>query len=281
LHPTDRDWPANPPGCVFLAQAFEDYGRQRFGAAWTGFEARTSRLQPLPSRMDAANWADWANAQSMLQFAQPARAIELCQMPSLRQRWTKTTPEWTDADWSTACAGMDRIIEERHPAVERGETVQRELTELFLTGRRKTVCRPVGGGPVRALSAEEWGVDDVRGRFLFCKTGWPDVYRPPSVADAAWIFVEHDVTERTTKGAHEPPEAERYSPYIKAALAAIRELDIREDNQPKLAAVQETIGDAFRSITGMELTGRLKKALATVVRWPDAQRGRAGTHLKG
>src|SRR4051812_44952313 len=125
-------WPIDTPDYVFLARAFNDIGRAKFGSGWD---------RELPPDPDDNDDDDDDSAKGTAAWL---KAYEL---------------------WEKAC-------EEVHAkSAEMRRAVRREIGDLCLSERLRTAVRPERGGALTEVPKGHWNTEpeNLDGRFIRCQ----------------------------------------------------------------------------------------------------------------
>jgi hypothetical protein len=152
------------------------------------------------------------------------------------------------------------------------------IIEQLEMGGLQSAVRDPETGVMRAVPSNHWNFDRVAMRFTWCVM-LPD--QPNSIYAAGtgfqYIFIEKKGLEALLASQPFTVATQAFgghlSPYLKVMHHIIQQWDIHPDNQPTVAALEQAVRDAW---TGAEpLSDRLAKAMATLIREPESQGGRA------
>ena len=130
---------------------------------------------------------------------------------------------------------------------------------------------------MRVVPKVAWNTDRWRYRFVLCQMNPSAPYeRVFTSSEHCWIFV---TGESLGKFLLTKPFAEiaskdlpHLSPYLRTMLEVARKLAISPSNQPKK---EEVIAAIEATWTGTALSNNLVKVMATILREPESQLGRA------
>ncbi len=233
------DWPRDPPGYVFLARAFDEIGRAAHGERWI--------------------------------YAEPAEPAEPEEPPD----------DCDDAEWDAYERACDQADAELHDVqakiAELKSSVARMIAEKCEAGVLITAARPKPGGKMTELEQHHWNIDNFRIRFLGCDIS---LSHPFSVhrdgRNECWIFLTRDSLDHllmTQPHGTSSLGGDQYlSPYLRVMLAVSAKMGITAANQPKKSVVVEEIRRVWG---GDSLSAKLLETMATLIRDPESQRGRA------
>jgi hypothetical protein len=127
-HP--RGWPIDPPGYVFLARAFDEIGRARFGSDWD----RKPPLDPDDNSGDDDDSPDGLAA------------------------WSEAQEAWEKAD-----------AEAEAKSAEMRMVVGREIAEQCLRSHLHAAVRPKRGGAMTKVPTDMWSTENLDKRFHRCQ----------------------------------------------------------------------------------------------------------------
>ena len=247
---------------MFLARAVLRIGPAMFGNVWTGKEVTTEFIEALPDRKSAKSNDVW-------------RARDIIKRQQSERDWD--TDPLTDADWRAARTEINADIESRRLPLTRAALVQREISERCESGDLVSAARAREGGQMMQLSKTSWNTDRWQQRFGMCQIHpkYPFVLGSTG-SDHCWIFLTSESLDRfllTKPFVRVTSEnLPHLSPYIRIMLAVAKKLDITPDHQPKKDEVMAEIREVW---TGQPLSKNLLEAMATMLREPESQLGRA------
>lgn len=278
-------WPVNSTDHVFLARAVHRVGRAIYSNQWTGQEPAIPWDWPLPSYDDPS---------MTMEHIQRAQWILLLNHEGYRNRATNPAlmPVPTANEWAEAKRITDGQHDANWPAYARFAMVTYELTQLFEAGRLPTGVREPDGGEVSSLHRSYWNGESVVTRFVTCRI---HPARPfdwtPAGQDGLPLFVERAPLEkylallmpalaapvRTDLGTQ---VGEHASEYLRFMIEQSIRLKLSPQSEPKHSELVAILGAEWGA-REPSLSSRLLKAMATLMRSPEAQEGRARRRPKG
>jgi hypothetical protein len=155
-------WPRrDPSGLVFLARAFDELGRARFGPKWTGSEGGAG---PRP------NVTMLVCEKSRSEFVRELR----------RQR------------------GRGRALLNEHPELRsRCEAIQNEIADACERGKLASAWREVDGGDTLSLKPSMWSTDNLDARFYRCQMSFSKPFGDETGGEGyGWIFIDRASLDR-------------------------------------------------------------------------------------
>jgi hypothetical protein len=165
-------------------------------------------------------------------------------------------------EWERACDEADANFQNMREGVARAIIQQCELNELVAAARAKH------GGKMVPLEWHDFNIDDPR-LFFRCEI---QVQSSPH-----WIFITRDSLHQfLVKQSHSEPrlaKTQYLSPYLKLMVAVSDTMRITPDNQPKKRSVEAEIQNGWAG--PLPLSKNLLETMATLIREPGSQRGRA------
>ncbi|NEI43564.1 hypothetical protein GR199_22910 [Rhizobium leguminosarum] len=192
---------------------------------------------------------------------------------------------WTDDDPNIAFSGRGF---EQHQRVQATINL---LGTAIARGDLGFALRPHDGGAFKlprsgrdgwaTFSLDDWNVDDFSQLFRSCKM-YDGAHRI-NIGELDWIYVEQ-VGLKKLAAASEQSNASaidtilsdaanaHLSPYLKLMLDLALRLKIGPDNQMKKDAIVAEVRQAWGSLPP---SARLQEAMATLLREPDSQAGKA------
>jgi hypothetical protein len=157
-------------------------------------------------------------------------------------------------------------LAERKVGVARTIAKQCEEETVMTAARRPQ-------GEMVSLHWYHWNVDDLRTRFFRCEMCLE--------GERCSIFLDRDSLDAflmTQPYAVSSPSNPRHlSPYLKVMLAVSAAMKVTPENQPKKEEVEIELRKRW---SGRGLSNNLLGAMATLIREPESQRGRAGKKKK-
>lgn len=269
-----KGWPRDPSGYLFLGRAVEQIGFARFGTIWTGLEFRTVARAPLPTTIVESPSAIF-RALQILERVRPDHEL-------LKRRNEPVFSVPTDAiladGWEIA--RQQSIVDERNNAelCERAHEVRVEIAERCESGELETAYRKRLGGAMHRIPKDWWNTERYWYRFGSCQIIPEDPFELPRDDDrAAWIFITTDslnrylVSQPYSRSAASGPV--HLSPYMRLMLSVSEALELSSENQPKKEVVVAALREAWTG--AMPLSAKLAEAMATLLRQPESQLGRA------
>jgi hypothetical protein len=185
-------WPREPTGYVFLAHVVEKIGRALHGDDWTGEEATTEDIKPLPRNLKDALYVDRQRADILL---------------SKHRRDLKRPDfvighgahEFTGHHWKIARELAQRLHDQGRAPLRRLEATHSEIARKNEAGELDLKIRPTNGGPWRDFQTEWWGIKNWRSHFDSSRIDpdCPNGDRPSWKPDNDhWIFATSRSVER-------------------------------------------------------------------------------------
>jgi hypothetical protein len=242
-------WPADPSGYIFLARAFHEIGRARFGNDWTGHEPYAASI-PDPVLL------------ALLKKPNSARTAEENErLIRLRASYAAT---------------RQRNLKESEA---RARVIEKDIIKRCESGELLAAVRPTRGGAMTSVPAHYWNGADPAPRFYGCQMSMTDPFGRAVAGDGySYIFVQHASLEKLLLS--QPFSAKpqgldfHLSPYMQTLVTVARKLLITPKDQPKKEAI---IAEIRATWTGRpEALGKtLVEYMATILREPESQLGRA------
>ena len=155
---------------------------------------------------------------------------------------------------------MQASVQEMRASVARMVAEQCELGNLI------AAARPKRGGEIKKLEQHDWNGDDLSSRFFRCEMSDLD----------CWILLDRKSLDQfliTQPHAVSPLGSAPYlSPYLRLMLSVSAAMQVTPDNQPIKKTVEHEL---VKRWSGTKLSDHLVKTMATLIRDPESQRGRA------
>lgn len=303
-----------PAGYVFIGQAVLDLGAAIFGEAWVGDEPQSKLIAPvigpvppplsLPIEIATAKeYRDAQNAVTM--FAPfidqpPPEPTEGRNALALPGAAASRKPPLSQAQWLSVRKGVlavfgglrQKALDDNDQAradaasrnvvaqakIDRFLSVAREIVTECESGKIRTAHRSPYGGAMSPMDRDMWNTERWLGRFFygaFDKEIPFDLGEPTD--DPRLIFFDRDDMDGLVRRhRYPPPRMESFphmSPYMKLMLAVVEKAGVTAENQPPKASLEAEIADLWRGES--PLSGRLIDAMATLIREPESQLGRA------
>jgi hypothetical protein len=178
--------------------------------------------------------------------------------------------------------------------VGRQSAVIDEMISGFRIGNLISGLRPFEGGEIKPLDLMYWNTEPgpARLRFEHCQLSTKDPYKGPiRSSENSWIYVSRASLVRFTNSQPFAPSSRsidgiRLSVYVNLMVSVATNLGLDPDNPPKkLDLINEIKNTAKRDFAhalpnGGDLSENLAKAMATLLRAPEIQLGRAKKRAK-
>jgi hypothetical protein len=228
-------WPHDRPDYVFLARAFERVGQMMFGDQWNTLDIKIEEPTEPDDDADEATW----------------------------ERYERDSDLYDDA-----YEEADEKRELTHDGVARKVAEQSELKNLKTAYLQKN-------GTMTPIEPYRWNADYLEDLFAECKISIQ--------GEKCWIFVDGESLDQILKTqSHVPsisPGIPHCSPYLRVMLLVCEKMGITPDHQPKKSEIEAEIKAAWKANQSwrgtIELSEHLAEAMATLIREPESQRGRA------
>jgi hypothetical protein len=230
-------WPNDPPGYVFLARAFNEIGPAIFAEKWPKKEKPTETQFTLAQTLDA--------------------------------------PEKLSVDELDA---SDILHDQESNDTERmHRAVKDKVVKGCFEGCLVSAVRAKEGGKMKKLEPEMWNAENLDYRFPRCEMSLATPFKKSPFPETHWIFLERESLDRFLATQLYSPNAisttdHHMSPYLRAMLAVTESLQITPQHQPKKELV---IDEIKRVWSGKPLSNKLVDTMATLIREPESQLGRA------
>jgi hypothetical protein len=269
-------WPRESEAYVFLGSVVHDIGELIFQSEWTFDEPITV----LPKFLSEESTADIRRAKTIL------RALD----PDFEWRTEAASEHVKSANDLIAERFTDAILKTR-----RYEQVQGIIATACQDGKLVCKTRSVEGGPMDDLHPDIWNTDRLYYRFQFCQIDPSDPFakrnyesgQPAKGGNHKLVFITRkslqsftDELRQTQPSPHHPISIERrihLSPYMEMMLEVIESWEISPTNQPPISSLENYFSKmwAKRFPERKPLSLRLAGRMATLVREPESQQGRA------
>jgi hypothetical protein len=184
-------WPRDPFGHVFLARVVEKLGAA-LHTDWTGTEAATKHIDPLPRNLKDATPFHRMQADILLNEFRP----DLWVLDFMAGRSAR---EFSKKDWITAHKRTQTLYDQRQPNLHRLEATRSEIVKRNEAGELELRIQSRSGGPWRDFNKDWWNTDKWRSHFDRCRIDpeYPNGDRPSwSKEDDHWIFATSQSVER-------------------------------------------------------------------------------------
>jgi hypothetical protein len=177
-------WPRDPFGYVFLARLVEKLGAA-LHSDWTGTEATTEDIDPLPRNLKDALFIDRQRADILLNRYRS----DLKRPDFIIGRGVH---EFSDEHWKIAHDEAQRLHEQGRAPLHRLQATQSEIVKRNEAGNLELRIQSRNGGPWRDFQRDWWNKDKWRLHFDRCRIDpeYPNGDRPSWMRDDNdhWIF---------------------------------------------------------------------------------------------
>lgn len=269
-------------------------GREMFGAEWTGREPLTSLPHRLPLKRPATPSPPDLNRVEILLASvpgwkpQPTTLIGSATSVSPRligphsvQGMSLRAAKLSDEDWRLAIKMSETAYADALGPFQRFGLVQAEMTRLAEKGVLVCVSRPKAGGALHKVERDRWNTEALWSRYRYGQFKPSDPFSTGLHTEGThFLFVSRESLQASSKSRRTkaPPEGSAnavwtVSPYIEVMLEVSRRLEITPDSQPKKAVVELELQRAWQGDS--PLSQNLIRAMATLIREPESQAGRA------
>jgi len=154
--------------------------------------------------------------------------------------------------------------------------VKDEIVKQCVEGRLISGVRPIEGGKISNLKPEMWNAENLERRFGRCQMSTKDPFATGPTPANHWIFLQRESLDKYLIGQPHSRAATQtpnhISPYLKVMLGVTKSMGITPDNQPKK---EEVVTEIRKAWVGPPLSKRIVDVMATLVREPESQLGRA------
>jgi hypothetical protein len=237
---TPGDWPLDPPRYVFLARAFDEIGRALFGDKWS------REVTPPKTKLADSQMSE--------------KSQELADNDDLESILLDENEK-------------DNADDEHH---RMWVAVKDEILKQCLAGHLVGAVRPTEGGETTDLQAKMWNAEKLGHRFDRCQMSLRHPFATSPKLDPHWIFLSRESLRKYLAaqpyGSVSTETPKHISPYLKIMLIVTERMDITPDKQPKK---DEVIAEIDKTWTGKQLSRKLAEVMATLIREPESQLGRA------
>jgi hypothetical protein len=168
--------------------------------------------------------------------------------------------------------------------IARRAVVMEEIAKRLRDDDLVAGTRPIEGGMITDAPKAWWNTElnRITMRFINCEINPKNPFSGPVLsAKNSWIFINRgsldDLLQRQPFGPVQVPIADHYlSPYMQIMLSVAKKMNITRENQMTKKAIQNEIIDApLTKSLSKELSGNLLGAMATLIRDPESQAGKA------
>jgi hypothetical protein len=188
-------WPRDPHGYIFLARLVEKIGAA-LHSDWTGEEATTKEIYPLPHSLKDATYFDRQAADILL--TQPRSDLWIIDFLA-----GHGDREFSDKDWKTACRLAQNLHDQRRPALDRLQVTQSEIIRKNEAGELELKIQSTNSDPWQNFQTDWWNTENWKSRFDRCRIDpeYPNNDRPSwsKKNNDHWIFATSESVERVLK----------------------------------------------------------------------------------
>lgn len=300
----------DPAGWTFIGSAGSELGVAMFGESWTGEEPTVDGVQPtlrrvpswrIPERINSSEDHDVAlkamqslapnlNLRPPLPAGTSQNALFGLGTYMTEEGWTRFYPGLRDEAAlqidlveranREAQEAADKHNAEARPKIDRFLQVCRELVQAAESGLVKTAHRDRMGGRMYDMDRNHWNTERWLSRFLYGAYHVDAPFGTHALTDTShYIFFQRSgLDDLAALHAGPPRQATLGHPslYLRVMLQVADRLALSPTNQPKKSVLEAEIRSAWPK--GVLLTGRLLSAMATLLREPESQKGRAGVN---
>lgn len=255
-------WPFSGPDYVFVAGALNVVGKELF-PDWTGDELSSSynigqQLLALPESLPE-------------QVNRRYDAVRLLKKFKLRE---VTAEKLTKRDWQDALKAYVDYEQAAQEARKRIATVARAIRDRAAAGELVGAVR-YDDGDFGDFAKERWQRENSLDWITVGEVVRGDVFPSPlgSSREKSPLFFRRD--SLTPSKAADVQAFGYLSPYMRLMLDVVGQCGIDADNQSKIDEVIRPFIDSEWAKRGLPNSENLRTAMATMVREPGAQAGRA------
>ena len=145
--------------------------------------------------------------------------------------------------------------------------------QLLCATRRKL------GGSFEELPSSVWNTEAYKHWFHSCEISIKSPYVENEFDDKHWLFVEAKSLRAfrgsMPEGGHQTKSEQHLSPYLRLMIDVVTDWHISPGTQPTIAALVAEFQDRWRRQRGDDLSARLAKAMASLVREEESRTGNA------
>jgi|GEM_PF-5066520 len=275
-------WPADPAEHIFLPRAIHKLGAAMFGRDWTGEEPGLDVIEPLMADKSRAVFFLREFDSEYIAKRKATEAEWEMQASPDQSRGPCPVAPLTRDEFLAAQEYVRSEIDSQRPALQRRDDVELEIVKRCESGELIATTRAIEGGPMKVVPKVAWNTDRWRYRFVLCQMNPSAPYeRKFTSSQHCWVFVTDESLEKllSTKPSAKigSKDVSRFSPYVRTLLVVAKELAISPSNQPKKEEVITAILDRW---PGKPLSKRVLNAMATILREPESQLGRARKKIR-
>lgn len=266
------DWPRlDPNGFIFLGRAMEKIGAGLFGDDWISawLPRPVGIVRPTGRPMGAAPPDEVRYAKRLIEEFRP----ELVPDPYPGRTGILPPPWDMDATIWTVAEALRKEMHDAHVAdLKRRRDVRDAVTVECEAGRIKAAVRHETGKMV-PISAHQWNVSGIEHFVTLQMRPIEHAYQP---VEPLLLFLDAADVDRFVAQLTRPPVPAgidfHLSPYLAEMLAACRHYKITPDHQPKAIELERHFRQCRIGRDGV--SENLARAMATLIREPESQRGR-------
>jgi hypothetical protein len=261
-------WPYGGAEYFFAAEALCLFGTSLYGGEWSGRELRDayrSRYAPdgLPTLLPDSVSIRRAGIALLRERGGPELSVQ----------------ELTDDQWSLVLSAESDFLKDRPVVRERLAAAERAMQDACARGVAVSATKGVNGD-FWEIKPERWNRDDaltwLRDGIIIEYDAHPNSHGGAGNQRYYLFFRKDSVAAATGTTAKSAPAFEGYlSPYMMLMLDVIAACGITADDQSKVENVILPYIESEWKKRGFPDSNNLRKAMATMVRHPDAQAGRA------
>jgi hypothetical protein len=260
----ESTWPFSGPYYVFVAAALNVVGKELF-PDWTGDE--------LSSRYNIGQQLQSLSENLPEQVNRRYDAVWL--LKKFRSREVKAD-ELAEQDWQEAREAYADYEQAGRVARSRIGEVARAIRTRAATGVIVGAIK-YEDGDFSEFAKERWQRDEALSWIVSGEVVRGDVFPSPlgSSRTTSYLFFKRDSLDPLRAKANDVKVLGYLSPYMQLMLDVVRECKIDAEHQSKIDdAIQPFIDSEWKK-RGLPESDKLRTAMATMVREPAAQAGRA------
>jgi hypothetical protein len=154
--------------------------------------------------------------------------------------------------------------------------IKDEIVKQCLKRDLVSAVRAIEGGAMTKVKSEMWNAENLDWRFLHCQMSLRSPFERSPSGGTHWIFLSRESLDqylmRQPYGPTPFQSPKHLSPYVRFLIFLTEHMGMTSDYQPTKEEVIATIDEKW---TGPKLSNNLRKVMATLVREPESQLGRA------
>ena len=251
----------DPSGFVFLARAYQEIGRAKFGDDWTDCEPY------LPGDFSGRfSFFDILKKEERQRSSEESEFLGRYLADSKAEQTAfEADPDRYRAEFVIRQADLDRA---RSAAQGRSDFVVSEIVRNCEGGTLLSYCRAVRGGAMRQIPEWQWN-GAVGARFYCCEMSIKEPFsRAIAGGNHCFIFIERNSLDHflATQPFAVIPHGDdlHLSPYLKVMLHVVRNWSIGPENQHTKEAIQQAMVEAWAGPGA--LSENLASSMATLRR---------------